>query len=321
VKVKKEKGAYSFDFSLMKRYIDDARDAGIKYFEHSHFFTQWGAAHAPKVIAEVDGVVQRIFGWETDGAGEEYAAFLQAYIPAVRAFLRDEGLEKATLFHVSDEPSDEHYETYSRSAAVVRELLAGCMVGDALSNPKYYESGLVQMPIASTRRAMEFVGKCKDLWVYYTGSECDNGLSNRLIQLPRERNRALGVQLYAFDIKGFLHWGYNYYYGRNSHGLYDPALDPCCGWPDAGAPYCVYPGRGGKPLQSIRQKIFTEALIDQRALQLLESLAGRKYCEELIVEHLGQPDFYNTPNDPETLIAFRNAVNEAIKRYISKPNC
>lgn len=321
VKIIKENGAYHFDFSLMKRYIDEAREAGIRYFEHAHFFTQWGAAHAPKIVAEVSGVTQKIFGWETDAAGEEYTQFLQAYIPAVRAFLRAEGLEKTTLFHVSDEPSEEHYETYSRSVAVVRELLAGCLVGDALSDPKYYESGLVQTPIASTRRAMEFVDKCKDLWVYYTGAECDQGLSNRLIQLPRERNRAIGVQLYSFNIKGFLHWGYNYYYGRLAHGLYDPAIDPCCGFPNAGTCYSVYPGRGGKPLQSIHQKIFTEALIDQRALQLLESLAGRKYCEELIVEHLGAPDFYNTPNDPETLIAFRNAVNEAIKRYISKPNC
>lgn len=317
VGVKKNADKYEFDFSLMKRYIDVAREAGIQFFEHSHFFTQWGAAHAPKIVAEVDGHMQKIFGWETDAAGDEYVSFLRAYIPAVRTFLRDEGLEETTLFHISDEPSDANFETYEKSYAVIRELLSGCTVGDALSDPKYYASGLVQTPIARTNNAMEFVGKCDNLWIYYTGGECYNGLSNRLIQLPRERNRGIGVQLYFFNAKGFLHWGYNFYYGRLSHGLYDPAIDPCCGFANAGTTYSVYPGRDKKPLQSIHQKIFTEALIDIRALQLLEQLAGRDTCESLIREYLGEPDFYNTPDHPQILMDFRKAVNDKIKSYIS----
>lgn len=318
VKVTKENGIYSFDFSLMKRYIDVAREAGIRFFEHSHFFTQWGAAHAPKIIAEVDGVTRRIFGWETDASGEEYAAFLRAYIPQVRAFLRSEELEETTLFHVSDEPSDENFVTYGRSYAIVRDLLDGCTVGDALSDPKYYESGLVQTPIARTHRAMEFVSKCDNLWVYYTGNESYDGLSNRLIHLPRERNRGISVQLYAFHVKGFLHWGYNFYYGRLSHGLYNPAIDPCCGFPNAGTCYSVYPDTNRKPLQSIHQKIFADALIDLRALQLLESLAGRELCEALILRHLGQPDFFNTPETPDKLIDFRQALNESIQACLNK---
>lgn len=316
VGIKKDGDNYTFDFSLMKRYIDEARQAGIQFFEHSHLFTQWGAAHAPKIVAQVDGKMKKIFGWETDAAGEEYVQFLREYIPAVRAFLRSEGLEETTLFHISDEPSDANFETYYRSYAGVRDLLAGCTVGDALSDPKYYESGLVLTPIALTNNAMSFVGKCDNLWIYYTGGECYDGLSNRLIQLPRERNRAIGVQLYFFKAKGFLHWGYNFYYGRLSHGLYNPAIDPCCGFANAGTTYSVYPGRDKKPLQSIHQKVFSDALTDVRALQLLENLAGRAECEKLIREHLGEPDFFNTPDDPESLMNFRKAVNDKIKSHI-----
>lgn len=316
VKIKKEQGKYTFDFSLMKRYIQEAQEAGIQYFEHSHLFTQWGAAHAPKIVAEVDGVTQKIFGWETDAAGEEYVEFLRAYIPQVRAFLKAEGLEKTTLFHISDEPSDENYQTYERSYAGVRELLDGCMVGDALSDPKYYESGLVKTPIARTFTAMDFVGKCDDLWVYYTGNECVDGLSNRMIHLPRERNRAMGVQLYSFKAKGFLHWGYNNYYGRMSYGLYDPAMDPGCGYPNAGTSYSVYPGANRNPLQSIHQKVFTDALTDLRALQLLETLGGREVCEALIRQYLGKPHFFNTPDEPCCYIEFRKAVHDKIKSYL-----
>ena len=316
VSVEKNNGIYTFDFSPMKRYISEARAVGIQYFEHSHFFTQWGAAHAPKVMATVDGCYQKIFGWETDGAGEDYVNFLRAYIPAVREFLRSEGLEETTLFHISDEPSDANFETYERSSSGIRELLAGCTVGDALSDYKYYESGLVSTPIARTNNAGDFVDRCDDLWIYYTGGECYDGLSNRLIQLPRERNRSMGWQLYWAKAKGFLHWGYNFYYGRLSHGLYDPALDPCCGFANAGTTYSVYPGRDGKPLQSIHQKIFADGLTDHRALQLLESLAGRDVCMELIRTYLGEPDFYNTPKDPQTLLRFRSAVNDKIKSFI-----
>lgn len=313
VDIEKTAQGYTFDFAPMKRYIQEAQQAGIQYFEHSHLFTQWGAAHAPKIVARVDGKVQRIFGWDTDAAGEEYVTFLRAYIPAVRAFLRSEGLEQTTLFHISDEPSDANFETYQRSWAGVRDLLEGCTVGDALSDYKYYASGLVRTPIARTNNAGDFVDKCDNLWIYYTGGECYDGLSNRLIQLPRERNRAMGWQLYWARAKGFLHWGYNFYYGRLSHGLYDPALDPCCGFANAGTTYSVYPGRDKKPLQSIHQKIFTDALTDLRALELLESMTDRQTCLGLIQSHFGQLSFFNAPQDPQTYMAFRKAINDKIK--------
>lgn len=307
---------YTFDFSLMKRYIDVARSAGIRFFEHSHLFTQWGAAHAPKILVSVGGEKQKRFGWETDAAGKEYVFFLRSYLTAVKAFLKGEGLLETTLFHVSDEPNEAHLETYRASIEGIRDLLDDLLVGDALSDYKYYEQGLVKTPIARSHKVMDFVGKCDPLWVYYTGAECYDGLSNRLIQLPRERNRMMGTQLYAFRAKGFLHWGYNFYYGDLCHGLYDPFTDPCCGFPNAGTTYSVYPGRDKKPLQSIHQKIFAEGLVDMRALELLESLVGRKACEKLICEHLGRPDPFNTPRDPETLLAFRAAVNETIKQSL-----
>jgi hypothetical protein len=45
----------------------------------SHLFTQWGAAHAPKIMATVDGTYRRLFGWETDAISDEYVGFLEAF--------------------------------------------------------------------------------------------------------------------------------------------------------------------------------------------------------------------------------------------------
>ena len=317
VRVVVDKGKYCFDFTLLKRFVDMCREDGIRYFEHSHFFTQWGAEHAPKVMAEVDGEEVRIFGWETDACSEEYIDFLRAYLTELRKFLEAENLEKNVLFHISDEPVDKNYKNYERAYGKIADLLEGYMVGDALHDPKFYESGLVKIPIASTRRVTEFLHKGGDVWSYYTGMEIDQGMSNRLIQLPRERNRMLGVQLYYYNIKGFLHWAYNFYYGELCSGIFHPAMNPCGGYPNAGTSYSVYPANDGTAYQSVRQKIFAEGMIDMRALQLLEDLAGRKVCEELIEEYLGIPDFYKSPDKPDDLIAFRRAVNAKIQYYSS----
>ena len=64
-------GEYTFDFSLLTKFMDMADRLGIKYFEISHFFTQWGAVHAPKVMATTPDGYKRIFGWDSDATGEE----------------------------------------------------------------------------------------------------------------------------------------------------------------------------------------------------------------------------------------------------------
>lgn len=55
------KGIYSFNFDKLKKWIDLCEKCGIKYFEISHLFTQWGAYHAPKIMATVDGEYTQIF--------------------------------------------------------------------------------------------------------------------------------------------------------------------------------------------------------------------------------------------------------------------
>ena len=313
VGVERENGRYRFDFSLMRRFIDTARAAGIEYFEHSHLFSQWGAKATPKVMARVGGREERIFGWDTDASGDEYRQFLQAYLPAVTAFLKAEGLEKKTLFHISDEPSEGMEASYAKAKETVGHLLDGFMVGDALSRYEYYEKGLVQTPICVTGTIDAFLGRCDNLWAYYTGGQYQDGLSNRILVCPPERNRILGTELYAWNIRGFLHWGCNYYYDMMSHGLYDPRTNAGGYNFHAGSCYSMYPGRRGEALQSISQKVFYEGINDMRALQTLEVLRGREVCDAIMLKHFGRVDFRVKPETPEKLLAFREEVNQALK--------
>lgn len=313
VKIKKSGKNYEFDFTLMKRFMDMCRSCGITHFEHSHFFTQWGAKNAPKIIVSVDGKDKKLFGWHTKGTGKAYADFLAQYIEALKEFLKTERLEKKIMFHVSDEPSDKQLEQYQRARSIVKKHLDGYMLGDAISHVEIYNKGCCDTPIAVTSAIHDFIGVCDDLWAYYTGSSSMQGRSSRVLTVPRERNRVLGVQLYYHNVKGFLHWAYNNYYGEQSKHLFNPALNPSGGFSLSGTSFVVYPDFNGRCLQSVRQKTFAEGLSDMRLLALLERVCGKKVCREIIEKHFGIPSFNRSVESAEVYTAFIDEVYEALK--------
>lgn len=113
---------------------------------------------------------------------------------------------------------------------------------------------------------------------------------NRFIAYPAFRNRILGVQLYRYRIDGFLQWGYNFDYSKNSRRLINPYLTQSCeGQVQSGDPFSVYPGPMGQPLASTRLSVFYEAIQDMEALKLWESLVGREKVVALIDELAGAP--------------------------------
>ncbi len=314
VEVTREGEKYSFAFARLDRWIDMCDRCGIQYFEISHLFTQWGAAHAPKIMATAEGEYRRIFGWETDAAGEAYTAFLRQFIPAFLAHMRARGDDRRCFFHISDEPNAAQLEQYCASAAPVKELLRGYPIMDALSNFAFWEQGVVEMPIVSTNHIEPFLeAKVPGLWAYYCCAQ-NRDVSNRFFAMPGARTRIIGVQLYKYSIAGFLQWGYNFYFNRHSWDSVNPFLDSTGGcWVPSGDPYSVYPAPDGSAWESMRIVLFREALEDLRALQLCESLYGREYVLALIEDGLDTPlTFSRYPRDAEYLLNLRRRVNAAI---------
>ena len=310
-----DKGRYSFDFTLLEKFIKTALRCGIKYFEHSHLFTQWGVEHAPKVMATVDGEYRRIFGWETDANGGEYREFLEAYLSALSVFLKEHSVD-TMMFHISDEPSPKHLESYARAKAMIRDILGPVKVFDALHAYEFYERGLVEYPVVGTGSIHNFLGRCDSLWAYYIGTDSHSGKSNRLISCTSPRNRILGWQLWKFDCKGFLHWGFNFWYRTLSEGMVDPYLSPDgeCDF-IGGTSFLVYPGEGG-PNMSLRAVVFGEGVQDNSALRLLESLVGREKVEAIIGEFFEDFSFNSCPDTPDVLLAMRDRVNLEIAKNV-----
>ena len=85
----------------------------------------------------------------------------------------------------------------------------------------------------------------------------------------------------------------------------------------AGDPFIVYPGEKGEPLESIRYMALRQAFHDLRALQLLESLAGRDVVEAVIAEGLEEElTLTNYPRNNAYLHDLRRRVNEEIEKRI-----
>jgi len=314
VDVEKERDGYRFGFSRLKKWVEMVDGCGVKYFEISHLFTQWGAAHCPKIVARKGGKIRKIFGWKDKASGSKYRDFLDQFLPALVAFIDRQGLRKRCYFHVSDEPHKEHLEQFTRASAMVRRHLEGFPIIDALSSVEFYDQGLVRRPIPAIDHIEPFLERdIKDLWTYYCCSQW-NQVSNRFFHMPSARNRILGTQLFKYGLTGFLQWGFNFWYSQYSIREIDPfrVTDAGHAFP-AGDAFLVYPGEEA-PLDSIRAEVFHEGLQDQRALQLLEKLQGREKTVVLLEKGLKQEITMKTyPRDAAWLLQMRDRVNRKVR--------
>ncbi|MBE5039590.1 DUF4091 domain-containing protein [Ructibacterium gallinarum] len=306
---------YQFDFTKLERWIEVFRRCGYRYFEIAHLFSQWGAKYAPQILVFSDGETKKMFGWHTQAESEKYQDFLKQFLPALIRFFAERGLEKRLFFHLSDEPSKTALPQYLKLKQMLDPFLKGFRIIDACSDMAYYKDNVISCPIPAIDRIQPFLEeKVPDLWCYYC---CEQGekVSNRFIAMPSARNRIIGVQLYKYDIRGFLHWGYNFYNSALSKKHINPFLiTDADGVFPSGDAFSVYPGEEGA-LPSIRLKVFYEAIQDMRALQLLERLAGRPAVLSLIEEN-GEIRFDQYPKEANYLLSLRERVNQMIAQYI-----
>lgn len=312
VDVTKTGETYTFGFDKLRRWFEMGDRCGIRAYEMSHLFTQWGAMHAPKIMATVDGEYRQIFGWKTWAASKKYEAFLRAFAKALRAFLRETNMLERCWFHISDEPGMGCIRHYARRSRLVRELFPDSPIMDALSEYAFYQRGLLPQPIPSISSAEKFAGRVPQLWTYYCGGPQDGHYPNRLLAMPSHRNRVLGFLMYRYDVRGFLHWGLNFWYSPLSDHPVDPfnQTEADFSFP-AGDPCVLYPGDDGEPLVSLRFKVFRDGLQDQRALELLEEKIGRDKTLALL-EQDGKLAFNEYPRSGQWILETRDRINRAI---------
>jgi hypothetical protein len=271
---------YEFGFDRLRRWLELCRRTGITGVEVAHLFTQWGAKATPGIVVNEE----RAFGWDVAATDPRYRSLMEALLPALQAVLDEEWDREHVVFHISDEPSGaDGLASYLAAKAAVADLLKGWTVVDALSEHSFWTSGAVEVPVVATDHVEPFLAERPErLWVYYCVSQ-GHEVSNRFVGMPSARNRAIGHQLFAAGVDGFLHWGFNFWYTWHSIRRVDPFADTSAGGAfPSGDPFAVYPGPDGTPWPSIRHRVFAQAMWDHRALQAVRAAHGNAAALDLI---------------------------------------
>lgn len=318
VDMRLDKDGWHFGFDKLERWVDMCNRCGAEYFEVSHLFYARCDLIVPKVMATVveeDGTetYKRVFPWYTDPRSDEYRTFIRAFLTAFIAKMKSlDGADKRCLFHISDEPYLNRLDIYRALLDEVKDLIAPYRRIDAISDLDFYTEGLINVPIPETMAIEPFLeADIPELWTYYC---CDTteGTSNRFFSMSGDRIRVIGAQLWRHNIKGFLHWGFNFWYSNGSREVVNPYfITEGNYFGPAGDAFLVYPGKKGLPAESIRLHYFAEALQDVRALQLAEQLCGREAVMAL-VDCEGPLTFRTCPTGPQYCHELRQKVNALI---------
>ncbi len=316
----KTDGKYSFRFDKLDKWIDICLKNGVQYFEMSHLFTQWGAVHTPKIVVNVDGKEEKLFGWHVEAKTPEYKEFIDAMLPELVAFLKQKGVQDKVYFHVSDEPflSLGHLETYTYAKELISPHIEGFKMLDALSDIDFYKKGLINTPVPASSHIESFLKEdIQNRWIYYCSAQAKD-VSNRFLAQPSTRNRIMGTQMFKFDCVGFLHWGYNYFYSILSKGVINPfeTVDSGGAFP-AGDAFSVYP-YGDDVVESLRLKVFKDAIQDYTAMKLLASAKGKEYVVSLVEEVIGSElRFDSYPYFGNYILTYRERINQELKELFA----
>ena len=184
----------------------------------------------------------------------------------------------------------------------MRKLAPWMKVMDALSQIGFAKERPVDVPIPTIETAPNFVKAGCPAWCYLCCGP-RGAYVNRLMDTPLIKIGISGMLFYRLRAKGFLHWGYNYWYRSQTRQMIDPyteqAGDAWPGWA-YGDSFVVYPGKDG-PIDSIRREVFAESLEDFALLQA----SCVSPDDPLLAEIQGYARF---PKTAEWLLACRRTV-------------
>lgn len=268
--VHREHGSYRFDWSRVERYVKLALRCGISRFEWCHLFSQWGARYAA-IVYDSEG--KALWERQTPGEDQLYLDFLERMLPELHDFCKRIGILEQSIFHLSDEPREpEDIRRYCRVREQIRRIAPWIRIAEAFSESLAMPDGVIDLPIPNIAVAGQFLTEKRQCAVYFCCGPRGTYLQ-RLLDTPLGNTAMAGFLFFRFQVKGFLHWGGNYWYQAHSQSLIDPFMTsdgnapPELNWAH-GDPFLIYPGADG-PLDSIRHEVMAEALQDYALLQTL----------------------------------------------------
>lgn len=300
--VRNADGSYAFDFSRRERLIRFYLSLGFTTIEGAPLYrrTSWDSSEF--FIDTPDGPKEAL--------SPEAYDYAVAYLHAWNAFLHKNGWYECTIQHVGDEPHERCGNTYRILSGIVRKMLPGMKLIDAIETHELRGSVDIWVPkndyYATHRDELETLRRQgDDIW-YYTCCIPGGHYCNRLLDFPLLRTRMLFWGNYRYNLSGYLHWGLNHWIG-------DPFTDTC---PDnapgstlpAGDTNIVYP-LGKQALPSMRGEVSRCGAEDY---ELLRALAQKDQSAADAVCRLVFRAFDDCDNTPE---AFEEAHSRLLEAF------
>ncbi len=206
--------------------------------------------------------VKEANGRSASMAGKE---FLPQFLPALVAHLREKGWLAKSVFHICDEPSGHNVIAWRDASEFVHTLAPQLRRIDAIETPLCLGALEVWVPkldhLATWHETYEQAQqKGNELWFYTVGIFQGGALLNKTADVPLIETRLMHWLNYRYDLRGYLHWGFNEWTD-------DPISNP---GEHRGDGWHVYPKKAGL-LDSLRWEQMRNGLQDYECLWLLEN--------------------------------------------------
>ena len=260
---KNKDGKLTFDFSQFDKWADVFWGTGRMDLLETGFVARFGEGDwSSRQIVLRDFRAQD----ETTKAsvtmpGKE---FLPSFLPALEQHLQERGWLDKTVFHIADEPSNHNIADWREASDFVHRHGPRLRRIDAIETPHCLDRLEIWVPkidhYASWQdayREAQRVGN--EMWFYTVGIFQAGVYPNKTVDVPLIQSRVLHWFNYRFDLKGYLHWGYNSW---TDDPFEAPGQHRGDGWH-------VYPKKGGL-LDSLRWEQMRNGIQDYEYLWLLE---------------------------------------------------
>ena len=307
-----ENGQILYDFSRLDRWVDTFDRAGIHILEGGHLLGRVSGYHTPMCVPALvieDGKIVSKALPPADPRGEQY---LNGFLPALYAHIREKGWQKRYMQHIHDEPHDNEAAVYNRYAGIIRRNLPGIPTLDAigLDQDLTFLKGMVDIwvPIlGSFDTRMEKIQAHRaeggQSW-FYTCIYPQGRQLNRFTDLPLLQTRLLHWYNYRHSLTGYLHWGGNHWTDAPFTDV-QPIINDGTTLLPAGDNAIFYPDPAKRTLLgSIRLEAMREGIEDY---ELLVALAKKDPAKARRLAETAIPHFTDYIRD---VAAFRQLQSE-----------
>ena len=282
-------GKVHVDWQRFERYVRLFLDAGFTQIEGPHISDRRSGEDAITHLTWARGRRQDDLGPVPTSV--ESHALLRQWLTPLWELLRARGWDAIYYQHIFDEPLPTQADHYRHLALIVRQLMPGVRLMDAVHIHELNGAVDVMVPsylggVRKERRFAEAYQRCGvEVW-YYTCC-CPRGRwLNRFLDFPLLRTRLLHWYNYITHTTGYLHWGLNHYRGMDpwQQTVIDPEIHP-----DGvvvlppGDTHVVWPGDNAA-YGSLRLTAMRNGIEDYELLQMLRDDPTRAQRADAIAD-------------------------------------